>query len=385
MIRILAVDDEEAILETVALLLKKKEDIDSDTCTSPKEALELMENTSYDLILSDYEMPGMTGLELLAAMRERRDKTPFILFTGKSREEIAIAALNDGVDYYLQKGGNIRVLLAEMAHIIRKTVEKERDRKKIRHLTRILSTIRRTQEIVAEERNFTILLKSICDLITAEGGYRDARIILFEKPGEIFAAEQSGFGDEFDRILEWLKKGELTGCAKEALDSGRTIISEECSAGCTGCPFRDRHRCGGAMTRRIITGGRVIGIVSVTLPSDFILDKDEQFLFETLAEELGKAVSRSELFCREITEEEYRQNIIDFRVFENILTSTDNLSTNLMMIEDMVPKSRMVSGYIRSAERAAESIKHELRVSGALGKKEHGFPERMNGNIVLAR
>ena len=67
-------------------------------------------------------MPGMNGLELLEKLRNSGNSTPFIMFTGKSREEVAIKALNLGADYYLRKGGDSESQFSELAHIIRKVV-----------------------------------------------------------------------------------------------------------------------------------------------------------------------------------------------------------------------------------------------------------------------
>jgi len=71
------------------------------------------------VIVSDYQMPGMTGIELLATLRESGDTTPFIIFTGRGREEIVIEALNNGADFYVQKGGYPKAQFAELAHKIR--------------------------------------------------------------------------------------------------------------------------------------------------------------------------------------------------------------------------------------------------------------------------
>lgn len=293
MIKVLLVDDEDTLLEAVSMYLKVKENIDSETCLSPAEAMNLIERNNYDLIISDYDMPKTNGIEFLNNLRKGGNEIPFILFTGKSREEIAITALNSGVDYYIQKGGDIRTLFTEMSHVIRKTVREAGEKEKVRHLTRIVSTIRNIREIIENEEDFNTISRSICSLITTDGGYENARIILFARPGDIVAAEQSGFGDKFDPILEWLRKGELTGCAKKALESDEVIISERCLPECTGCPFRDYHSSSGAMTKRLMKDGSILGIVSVTVPSGLVMDKDEIFLFDTLARDLAESVNSS--------------------------------------------------------------------------------------------
>jgi len=51
-------------------------------------------------------MPETNGIDFLKLIRSRDDPIPFILFTGRGREEVVIEALNSGADFYLQKGGD---------------------------------------------------------------------------------------------------------------------------------------------------------------------------------------------------------------------------------------------------------------------------------------
>lgn len=64
-------------------------------------------------------MPGKDGITFLKAFRSIPDNRPFILFTGRGREEIVIEAINSGADFYLQKGGDVRAQFAELALKIR--------------------------------------------------------------------------------------------------------------------------------------------------------------------------------------------------------------------------------------------------------------------------
>ena len=70
---------------------------------SPNDALDRLDDHQPDCIVSDYQMPGMTGVELLSAVRESHPDLPFILFTSESVEDVANDALEAGVTDYLQK------------------------------------------------------------------------------------------------------------------------------------------------------------------------------------------------------------------------------------------------------------------------------------------
>jgi PAS domain S-box-containing protein len=124
MIRVLYVDDEPDLLQIAKLFLERSNEIVVDTLDSPVKGLDTINLGAYSVIVSDYLMPDMDGIEFLKQIRARYDQIPFILFTGRGREEVVIDAINYGADFYIQKGGDAKSQFAELAHKIRQVVRR---------------------------------------------------------------------------------------------------------------------------------------------------------------------------------------------------------------------------------------------------------------------
>lgn len=106
-IRVVLIDDEEDFLELAERFLEKDESkIDLTMFRSAPDALDLIKEGNFDAVVSDYKMPRMNGIELLKELRKDGNDIPFILLTGKGKEEVAMEALNEGADRYLIKIGN---------------------------------------------------------------------------------------------------------------------------------------------------------------------------------------------------------------------------------------------------------------------------------------
>ena len=123
---LLVIDDEEYVLAATKDYLQINYSCTIDTAVSAAEALSLLETRRYDAIISDYDMEEMDGIELLKAIRQKADGTPYIIFTGKGREEVVVEAYQNGADGYVLKGGDISSQFAELAHITAGAVEKRR-------------------------------------------------------------------------------------------------------------------------------------------------------------------------------------------------------------------------------------------------------------------
>ncbi|NLI73219.1 MAG: response regulator [Euryarchaeota archaeon] len=126
MIHVLHVDDDDLFLELTRAFLEDYGDLQVDIANSGSTALNMMLDRHYDAIISDYSMPYMDGLDLLKRVRKRNTEIPFILFTGREREEVVIEACNAGATFYLRKGVDVKEQFFELHHVIGQSVAKFR-------------------------------------------------------------------------------------------------------------------------------------------------------------------------------------------------------------------------------------------------------------------
>ncbi|NPD89521.1 MAG: PAS domain S-box protein [Asgard group archaeon] len=122
---VLHVDDEEDFLFLTKEYVENATggEIIFEHLSKPQEIFKRLEDKHYDVILCDYLMPEMDGLDILSQLKKKNYDIPFIIFTGRSREEVVIEALNLGADYYIKKGVDTRSQYTVLIHHIRTIAE----------------------------------------------------------------------------------------------------------------------------------------------------------------------------------------------------------------------------------------------------------------------
>ena len=144
MSKILIIDDETMITSTLSTLIQMMLDYDVLTFNDPKALLEsgTLETETIDLVISDFIMPYMNGLELLSLIKEKQPGIVPILLTGYSDKESAIKSINElGLYYYLEKPWDNH----ELIKVVQNGIEKAK-----------LETELKNKVIVIEKKNSEI-------------------------------------------------------------------------------------------------------------------------------------------------------------------------------------------------------------------------------------
>ncbi|PKL60729.1 MAG: hypothetical protein CVV33_01155 [Methanomicrobiales archaeon HGW-Methanomicrobiales-4] len=289
-IRVLHLDDEPIILDITRMYLERTGKIQVDTVSEAKEALRLLAATRYDAIISDYEMPVMDGIEFLKEIRECGHDLPFILFTGRGREEVVIRAFNNGATFYLQKGGDPGSQYTELVKKVTLATGQYRTKQNIQHLYQIFQALREVSGTLHGEEEIDHKLRNVCRIISSGQGYQNVRIVLFDRDDGVRSVYQAGLEEQIEELLGYLKAGNRTSCTRRALEKSREPVICEPSQTCSSCPLYSDHQGQFALTMRLEHAGEIYGIISVTLSSDYAHDFDEQMMFIELANEIAYAI-----------------------------------------------------------------------------------------------
>ncbi len=124
---VLLVDDEVGFVETMGKRLRKR-GIEVEPAFSGQEALDKLgapESCRFDVVVLDVKMPGLDGLETLAAIKERLPLVEVVMLTGHATVESAIEGMRVGAFDYLMKPADMEVIMAKIGEACQKKRSQE--------------------------------------------------------------------------------------------------------------------------------------------------------------------------------------------------------------------------------------------------------------------
>lgn len=199
--RVLVIEDETNLARFIELELKFQ-DFDVDKAVNGEEGLEKSLENEYDLILLDWMLPGMQGIDILRELR-KTSVTPVIMMTAKEGVENEIEGLDTGADAYITKPFEIDQLLAHVRAVLRRTEKEDEAADGIIHYQDITIYTNRYEVFVGEEK--VELTKKEYDLlllfIRNKGVALDRRRIL----SEVWGYEYYGETNVVDVYVRYLR------------------------------------------------------------------------------------------------------------------------------------------------------------------------------------
>ena len=193
--RVLIVDDSRFDRELV--LSAVGDAADTQCCGSAEEALAELGQQSVDLVLTDLVLPGLSGADLLARVRDEHPETDVILITAHASLDSAVTALRLGAVDYLSKP----IQAAELAHVVRRTLERRWLEQQNVHLRRLLATVEQCRNLSASLDPPEIHLVAL-DILLAQLG-RTRGFNVFHRVAEIGGDDVAFRGFDEREIETW--------------------------------------------------------------------------------------------------------------------------------------------------------------------------------------
>jgi len=235
--------------------------------------------------------------------------------------------------------------------------ERKQVEEKVQHLNLVLQAIRNINQLIARGTDRDSLLKGACDTFVKTRGYYSAWIALLDESGKLVTAAEAGLGKSFLQLMERLKRGELTHCGCKVLEKPGVLVMKDVSSECEDCPVAKEDTGRGAMSVRLEYGGKVYGLMAVSIPPGRAAEKEEHDLLEEIAGDIAFALhSMEQEQGRKQVEEALRDSEEKLRkMFESV---TDGISViNL--------KGIIIEVNQRMAEMHGFSSKDKLRGKSA--------------------
>ena len=355
------------------------------------EALEQALRETPDILVTDILMPRMDGYQLCYEWRQndRLRDIPFVFYTATyTSDEDEEFALSLGANTFIRKPAEPDAFVQILSQVFEKTkagllpppevvlpepslylteynrrlvtklnekvaqleveiAERKRVEEEIGHLNAVLHAIRGINQLIVQEKDRERLLQGVCGNLIKTRGYYNAWLVLLDDSGRLLTYAEAGLGKDFLPMVKRLKRGELTSCGQKALTQAEVVVNEDPLSTCGDCPLATRYSGRGAMSTRLERSGRVYGLLSASVPLEFIKGEEEQSLFQEVAEDITFALHDMEL-------EEKRK-----RVEEMLKQSEENLRAYLESAPDGVYINDLKGVFLYGNKKAEELTGYE--------------------------
>lgn len=190
------------------------------------------------------------------------------------------------------RAGQVDTIASEQGNLVVRLAEAEAQSK---HIKQVLLAIRNVNQLIVTEDDPLRLIEKACANLTESMGYLNAWIALLDPWAKtVNSTASSGFDGGFVWLNERLKEGDFIRCMKRSLECDEIIVVKDPRTECMDCPLSSEYGGRAGLSRSLNHGGRIYGILTVSVPADYASNEEEQVLFSELANDLAFALHRIE-------------------------------------------------------------------------------------------
>jgi two-component system NtrC family sensor kinase len=311
---ILVADDNQEIREFLQEALTALGEFRVHTVGDGLSALSLVNELRPDLVISDQQMPNLTGLELIKRLKEEKPLLPTILMTGESSESLTIEALRAGVVDYLVKPFNPDTLLDAVDRALMVS-------KKWSELISVgpedlvgseeVDDVKAESELQPSDPEKSAMLEldevlsgAVDTAVRLTGAEEGSLLLLDDESGELYMRASKNFDDEFARTFRVFADDSLAG---QVIANGKPVFLEES----TPQKIKTAYLVHSLLYVPLQLRGNTIGVLGVDnrSPDRKLTDKDSEILM-AIADYAALAIENAQLFLRSETERLQLETII---------------------------------------------------------------------------
>jgi len=168
--------------------------------------------------------------------------------------------------------------------------KRRRAEERIEHLNTVLRAVRNINQLIVRETDHDTLLKRACETLVHTRGYYNAWIAVLDESGSWSTWAEAGLAEAFEPMARGLEAGRLPECGRTALAQPGVVVVEDPALTCSDCPLAESYGGLAGMTVQLAHGGKVFGLLAVSIPRRFVADEEEKGLLEELAADLAFAL-----------------------------------------------------------------------------------------------
>jgi PAS domain S-box-containing protein len=167
--------------------------------------------------------------------------------------------------------------------------------KRIDHLNLVLRAIRNVNQLIVRERDRDRLIQDACRNFIKNRGFYSAWIALVDESHRLVTVAEAGLGKAFQPVLKNLKQANQPNCVRRVLAKPGILTIKDPASTCGDCPLANIYKERGVFSSRLEHDGKIYGILTVSFPADYVLEKEERSLFEEVAGDIAYALHHIEL------------------------------------------------------------------------------------------
>jgi len=311
-----------------------------DVVASGGEALARLRARAYDLVLLDYRLPDLSGVEVLRSIHQERIRVPVVMVTGQGDEEIAAQAFKLGAADYIVKGtGYLAKLPSTLENVLaRRRLEEERNALTVLNALSVALAAVRDARDLAE-----MVIRSACELLNADLG-----VLWLREDSALRPAASMGL----DTLVVPLLELRLTDALDAHAVTTRRVTLEEVRGAAGTSPEVQSvfHELSQMLAISLPSSGRLIGLLTVAPPRPRAFGRVEERLLTALANHAAIAIENLRLYLG-LTEES--------RARERLAAALE-ATTDLVGVAE--PRGRLL--YLNRAGRQLMGIELDADLGG---------------------